>query len=357
MLVHNPVVSRRSSNALLASPALGTVRVGYFWGLDGLVSRLGGDPREILGKQGLDEQVFADPDNTMECMTAVNLLEYCSDALNDPLFGFHLAQLQEPNVFGCVIALAQSAPTLRQALKCLVEYIPVSASPECELDLVESKSGVAEFRWRTNIGFSDAVQTNYHGVLVILKTLQMLARGEFCPNYASLACNSARPDLEFLGKSLGCQVRDRSDHNAIVFSAAQLDRPLATSDRLLYTILSEGLAQVREASSGNYVERVRSCVRRELARGQCTVDDCAGGLGTSTRTLQKRLHRLGIRFSDIVCTERIKLAQHALSWSDRSLDEIAFQLGYSEQTSFGRAFKRATGLTPKAYRSAQRQEH
>ena len=76
-------------------------------------------------------------------------------------------------------------------------------------------------------------------------------------------------------------------------------------------------------------------------------------MGTSTRTLQKRLNRIGVKFTDIVQDERIKLAKHSLRWSDASLDDIAFQLGYSEQTSFGRAFKRATGLTPKEFRMQQ----
>jgi transcriptional regulator GlxA family with amidase domain len=70
--------------------------------------------------------------------------------------------------------------------------------------------------------------------------------------------------------------------------------------------------------------------------------------------LQKRLTQLGIKYSDIVQNERIRLAKHWLQWSNTSLDNIAFQLGYSEQTSFGRAFKRSTGLTPQAFRQANR---
>ena len=81
------------------------------------------------------------------------------------------------------------------------------------------------------------------------------------------------------------------------------------------------------------------------------MNGCAAKLGTSSRTLQKRLTRMDVKFSNIVQSERIKLAQHALLHGDSTLDEIALQLGYSEQTSFGRAFKRSTGMTPQAFRS------
>lgn len=340
----------------LVLPAQGTVRVGYFWGLDRLVRSLGGNPEAILDGQGLDPHLFDDPDNTLECIAAVDLLAYCSRSLNAPLFGMLLAAQQDPEVFGCALTLAQAAPDMRQALQSLVDYIPVSASPECELELVETGSAV-EFRWRSNIGLGDDVQTGYHGLSIILKALQMLGRQQFRPKYGSLTCQINRADMEQLRRQVGCPVRGGSVHNAIAFSADLLDQPLPTSNRLSFYILSQGLNQLRATLQGDFVEKVRSCVRNELAQGRCTVGACAESLKTSTRTLQKRLNRLDVKFSEIVLDERIKLAKHALLWSDHSLDEIAFQLGYAEQTSFGRAFKNATGLTPKAFRSSQRRQH
>jgi AraC-like DNA-binding protein len=62
---------------------------------------------------------------------------------------------------------------------------------------------------------------------------------------------------------------------------------------------------------------------------------------------------MGVKFSDLVQNERIRLAKQALLRSDHTLNDIAFRLGYSEQTSFGRAFKRSTGMTPQAFRSAE----
>lgn len=345
-----------ASQDAIAVPQQGTVRVGYFWGLDTLVRNLGGNPSDIFQKKGLDPNLFSDPDNTLECMAAIDLLEYCSDSLGDPLFGMHLAALQEPEVFGCVIALAQAAPTLRHALQCLVDYIPVSASPECELELVDGNQ-VVELRWRSDIGFGDDAQIGYHGLIIIMKTLQMLGRQRFRPKYASLTCTIDRAVIEPIRNKLGCRVQGNAEHNAIAFASDILDLSLPTSNRLSFCILSQGLNQLRSSSKGDFVEKVRACVRRELSSGQCTVGDCADSLRTSTRTLQKRLNRTGIKFSDIVLEERMKLAKHALVWSEYSLDEIAFQLGYAEQTSFGRAFKSVTGLTPKAYRSRQRRQH
>ena len=122
---------------------------------------------------------------------------------------------------------------------------------------------------------------------------------------------------------------------------------------LLYNMLGGCLAQLRTTTRAGFVEQVEAYVRGALSDGGCSVDACADKLGTSSRTLQKRLTRNGVKFLDIVQNERIKLAKQALLWSEASLDDIAFQLGYSEQTSFGRAFKRATGMTPQGFRSSE----
>ena len=108
---------------------------------------------------------------------------------------------------------------------------------------------------------------------------------------------------------------------------------------------------MRAASSQSIVERVGSYVRGSLASGTCTVERCAEKLGTSIRTLQARLQAEGVRFSDLVERQREMLAKSHLAQGLLSLDEIADRLGYGEQTSFGRAFKRWTGMTPHQYRA------
>jgi AraC-like DNA-binding protein len=71
----------------------------------------------------------------------------------------------------------------------------------------------------------------------------------------------------------------------------------------------------------------------------------------SVRTLQSRLAGEGVRFSELVERQREGLARSLLARRDLSLDEIAERLGYGEQTSFGRAFKRWTKMTPQQFRA------
>jgi AraC-like DNA-binding protein len=334
-----------------ALPSPGTLQAGYLRGLKDLVRSRGCDPRGILEQHEIDPVAFETQDYKVECVAAVNLLEHCGRLL-DPVFGMRLAERQEPDVFGCAAALARTAPTLRQALQGLVDYVPVSASPECELEIVTGRE-IAELRWRTHTGLGDSEQVNYQGLLLITKTLRMLVGQDFRPRYATLTFRIGRSCLQSLEKRVGCKIRSQAQAHAIAFPVQVLDYPIATSNPTLFALLENYLSELRATSRSSFVEQVGAYVRSALSTGNCSVDGCAGRVGTSARTLQKRLTRANAKFSDIVQNERTKFARHALRWSDSTLDEIASQLGYSEQTSFGRAFKRCTGMTPQAFRTSQ----
>ena len=72
----------------------------------------------------------------------------------------------------------------------------------------------------------------------------------------------------------------------------------------------------------------------------------------SVRTLQVRLAARDLSFSILLDREREKFARIYLAQSPMPLDQVAERLGYAEQTSFGRAFKRWTGTTPKRSRKS-----
>lgn len=330
-------------------PSHGTIQNGYLRGLVDLVRSRGGDPRKVLERNDIDSQAFEDPDQHTKCANAVNLLESCSRLLHDPLFGMRLAEKQGPDAFGCAATLARAAPTLRVALQSLVDYVPVSASPECEVEMVTGRD-VAELRWRTDTGLGDSEQVNYQGLFLFARTLQMLAGPHFRPRHATLTFEVARRNLQPIQDRLGCKVIGNAAAHAIAFPVEILNQPIATSNKMLFSLLSGYLAQMRSASRSTLVEQVERYVRRALANGNCSVNGCAAKLGTSPRTLQKRLTKMDVKFSNIVQSERIKLAKHALLHGESTLDEVALQLGYSEQTSFGRAFKRSTGMTPQTFR-------
>jgi len=85
-----------------------------------------------------------------------------------------------------------------------------------------------------------------------------------------------------------------------------------------------------------------------------SVGDIASRLGTSSRTLSRRLAAEGVTFNAVLRNLRAQLARKYLSDPALSISEIAWLLGYDEYTSFAHAFKRWTGKPPGQARSKRR---
>jgi AraC-like DNA-binding protein len=72
--------------------------------------------------------------------------------------------------------------------------------------------------------------------------------------------------------------------------------------------------------------------------------------GMTTRTLQRQLQTLGVRFSDLVQDALQRRAFSLLRHTDQTVTEIAALLGYSDAAHFTRAFERWSGTSPSAWR-------
>ena len=83
-----------------------------------------------------------------------------------------------------------------------------------------------------------------------------------------------------------------------------------------------------------------------------SVSDYAERLFVSPKSLAKRLNALGHKTPKEILRDRIVLeAQRDLRYSDKSVKEIAFDLGFDDPAYFTRYFKKATGQSPLNYRS------
>lgn len=333
---------------LAVRPAPGQIQARYYSGFTSYLWKRGENPREILETEGIDPRAIADPDNHLDCTAMANIVDYCGRRLDDPLFGFHLAEHQEPDVFGCVSVLARAAPVFRQAIQVLIDYLPMMHSPEGAVWIAEARD-TAEIRWSSRSDLHAMEQPNYYGSFMMLKSFRMLAGEGFKVRYLGLGCTLSLKAQQMLEQTLGCKVI-RTDDNLVSFDRDLLDRPISSSNAVLYDFLGGYLSLARRRTQPDLKSQVEAYVRSALPTGWCMIERCAARLGVSVRVLQKRMGEAGLTFWSIMEEQRRRLAIKALLDSDQSLDDIALSLGYSDQTCFGRAFKRWTGTSPRVYR-------
>ena len=106
----------------------------------------------------------------------------------------------------------------------------------------------------------------------------------------------------------------------------------------------------KESEQGH--SRVKSVIAGLALAGTVSLETVAKRLGTSPRTLQRRLNRRGLCFWALVEQSRFEIAGALLRDTDLKVQEIAIRLGYSSPGGFSRAFARWAGCSPSAFRSA-----
>lgn len=102
------------------------------------------------------------------------------------------------------------------------------------------------------------------------------------------------------------------------------------------------------------VRKLETHIAEHHAEG-FTLDELASRIHVSVRTLQRRfLAATGLTPVQYQQAVRIERGKDLLESDHLPVQEIAAQVGYQDRVAFGRLFKKATGMTPAAYRQRQR---
>ena len=91
-----------------------------------------------------------------------------------------------------------------------------------------------------------------------------------------------------------------------------------------------------------------------IPSGQFGLENVAEEFGISTRTVQRNLAVENIKFNQIVKSVQKIMAFNYLESKELSIDEIAYLVGYTETSSFYRAFKGWTGKTVLQYQKEKK---
>lgn len=143
--------------------------------------------------------------------------------------------------------------------------------------------------------------------------------------------------------------------DALVLDEETLSLPVRGAELALRSPLLRLIEGRLSASvEPDLVARLRAELRRLLPRGAADKEAVARALGMSSRTLARRLQQAGTRYHAVLDDTRRALALDLLADPTLAVYELAFLLGYSEPSTFHRAFRRWTGESPDAWRRARR---
>ena len=138
----------------------------------------------------------------------------------------------------------------------------------------------------------------------------------------------------------------------ITFAADYLDLPIRQTEASLDEFLKTAPAQllVKFKNSSSLTSRIREVLKTHIGEEMPTLNDVASRLYLSPQTLRRRLATEGKSYQTVKDNLRRDAAIHLLLRPELTLEDVAQQVGFSETSTFHRAFKKWTGVTPGLYR-------
>jgi AraC-like DNA-binding protein len=311
------------------------------------------DTDELLLEAGIDAQLLDKPENRVPFEQQQVLWGLAIERADTSAFGLHFARCIQPTSFGLLGYMAMNYGTIGECFEAIVKYQFLAGQGG---DFSLEREGETTALSYTPINPDHPVSPQR--VVALLAATVSFGRwlvGEaFNPLRAEFT--QPRPDsVEEYQEYFGCPVHFGQGTNRLLYdeSVTSLTIPNASEELLL--LLSERANRLLEnlSQSSGIANRIASLLATQLGNTLPDKSLIAAQLGMSERTMQRRLKEEGTSYQEILDNTRHYLARELLRSTRVPLTDVALQLGFSEPSTFFRAFKKWEGMTPGQYRDAE----
>jgi AraC-like DNA-binding protein len=279
--------------------------------------------------------------------TADAVLDAAAAQLKDEALGLNIARRMPLGSLGTLDYALVTSATLREGLERTARYYAL-ATQRVTLEL-EEHDGRATLRF----GRKKDVKHSRHWLefsfgIITERIRQTLARTVAFDEVAFVhaAPKDARAHEAFFGR----RVTFSAPCDLFSFDAKLLELPLRTAAASLADVLEAKMRALEPALQHDdaYVDQVRRVVGDLLQRRDPSLGSVLARLNTPRRTLQRELARRGTSHSALLDEARRTRGLELLESGGLTVAEVSEHLGFSEPSSFFRAFRRWTGQSPKA---------
>ncbi len=309
------------------------------------------DPLEVFTKVRLDPRLMRQPGARYSLDKVADLWEQMDKVIEDPCFGLAAAKCWHPSNFGTLGYALLMSTCLRTTLERLIRFHRV-ISDAAFGKLIENQDRTTLLFNLTNKDEKQYSPAREDAAIAwIMSVLQVNYQSPLSP--VSLSFTHGRPP--------GCAGKYYElFQGPIIFDApvSGIELSLDDADRILPSG-NKDMAEFNDQAMTKYllaknsdplVSRVTKIIVEHLPSGDATIEKAASELFMSKRKLQRLLQDEGTSFMTILNETRADIAKEYVRNKDMDLTEIAFLLGFSEQSTFSRSFKRWTGKSPSSFR-------
>ena len=330
-----------------------TTLASWALAIERALQKEGADNAAIFAAAGIDKEHLRQPEARIPVTTMWRLWREAVAATGNEAIGIRVAETIFPTHLNALMFALQASSTLQDCIERMVRYARVVST----IGMISIEYGEQQVAIRMHS--SEQPERPFQPVdalmAVVVKVIRDILEPDDYDCIQSIHLSRPEPDDRLLfDQFFACPILFSSENNKIILDAAAIESPLPSANselaRVNDQILNEYLQRMNNETTSL---RVRKEIMRLLGTEHLNQEYIASSLNMSARNLHRKLADESNSFKELLDSIRHELALGYLEVSNMSIGELTFTLGFVDQSSFSRAFKRWTGMTPSQYRKTR----
>ncbi|WP_336489593.1 AraC family transcriptional regulator [Methylobacterium nigriterrae] len=350
----NGAAADEGFDAAEKAPPAGFIQLDIVQALHAVLVELGADLDDLLTEADLDPRLFDGGHRLVSFTDVGHLIALAVDRTRCPHLGLLVGQRTTLASLGLLGRLIRSSDTVGEALRAL------------ETHLCVQNRGAA-----VGLGvYDDIVVLNYaphqpeaegaahhaeRGLAMVTNVLRALCGPDWAPLEALLPRSAPRDTGPYVS-FFHAPVRFDAETASLVFSAELLAQRIAGADPAVRQRVEERICRLEAAEPSSLTDKLREYLQTVVTRQRCKAEGVARLRLVNRRTLSRHLQAEGTSFRRLANEAQFRVAKKLLADTCMTLAQISATLSFSEPAAFTHAFRRWAGMTPSAWRQANRPE-
>ncbi|MGB5291231.1 MAG: helix-turn-helix domain-containing protein [Lysobacterales bacterium] len=309
---------------------------------------IGVPTEKYLLQVGLTKEMLDDPDNPIPTSLVFDFLNAACQAegIDDiGLLAGWATTLQMMDEFGNRLLTSKS---IGDYLKLGCHLIKNTSSGD-ECWLAEGDKDMRFCHSISTLNEKDRIQNYLYTSLVTINTIRQASNQTWCPTEITVPGIGPDTAARLAAVLPGTRVIREGPYASFLIPRKLLALPMLAKDERVPDV---GLHPQTLPLPNDFATSMMQLIETLIIAGNPDIHTAASTAGLSYRMLQRRLADSGTNYSALLAKTRIGMAMRWIRDRNRSLADIASTLGYTDQANFSRAFRRVTGLSPRAYRDS-----
>jgi len=318
-------------------------------GVADMLKSIGMDAAALLEEAGIAPDALADPQARFDTDIMSRLWMVITQRSGDEAIALRLSRSSRPATLDLLAYTMMTAPHMLGALEWLQKFIRVISDASIYTLEPDARGYWLRLKIRSRTLGVPRQRFEYN-LITVLNVCRWISRARFDPLALELT-SPAPADLQPYIEAFSCPLYFDAGVCGLLIAEKDLEQPLLAANPMLAELheryVGEFLARM---DKGRITHKVKDMIVRSLPDGDPPRSAAAALLCMSERTLQRRLQEEGTSFQQLLDDIRRELAAEYLELGEMTMGQIAYMLGFADQSILSRACQRWFGMSPRQYR-------